>query len=55
MYVVRLKLIDSSVNFNAFTSRHPALSFYEVSQNQVIDEGLEESALFDDQFHLGSG
>jgi hypothetical protein len=47
MYVVRLKSIDSVFNFKAFTSRQLALSCFEVGQNQVIDEGLDESALFD--------
>ena len=47
MYVVRLRLIDSSFNFKAFTSRRLALSKFEAGQDQVIDERLEESALFE--------
>jgi hypothetical protein len=47
MYVVRLKSIDGIVNFKAFRSRILALSHFEAVQNQVIDEILNESALFD--------
>jgi hypothetical protein len=47
MYVVRLKSIDGISNFRAFRSRTLALSHFEASQNQVIDEILNESALFD--------
>jgi hypothetical protein len=47
MYVVRLRSIDGIFNFKAFTSRCLALSNFEAGQDQVIDEGLEESALFD--------
>ena len=47
MYVVRLKSIDSIFNFKAFTVLPLALSNFEAGQNQVIDEDLEESALFD--------
>jgi hypothetical protein len=47
MYVVRLKSIDGIVNFRAFRSRTLALSHFEAGQSQVIDEILNESALFD--------
>jgi hypothetical protein len=47
MYVVRLKSIDGILNFRAFRSRTLALSHFEAGQNQVIDEFLNESALFD--------
>jgi hypothetical protein len=47
MYVVRLKSIDGILNFRAFRSRTLALSHFEAGQNQVIDEILNESALFD--------
>jgi hypothetical protein len=47
MYVVRLKSIDGVYYFKAFTSRRLALSYFEAGQDQVIDEDLEESALFD--------
>jgi hypothetical protein len=47
MYVVRLRSIDSSFNFKAFTSRRLALSNFAAGQDQVIDEGLEEAALFE--------
>jgi hypothetical protein len=47
MYVVRLKSIDGILNFRAFKSRTLALSHFEAGQNQVIDEILNESALFD--------
>ena len=38
MYVVRLKSIDSSLKFQAFTSRLLALSSFEAGQSHVIDE-----------------
>jgi hypothetical protein len=47
MFVVRLKLIDSSLKFQAFTSRLLALSSFEAGQSQVIDGRLDESTLFD--------
>jgi hypothetical protein len=47
VYVVRLRSINSSFNFRAFTSRRLAFSNFEAGQDQVIDEGLEEAALFD--------
>jgi hypothetical protein len=47
MYVLRLRSIDGIFNFKAFTSRRLALSNFEAGQGKVIDEGLEESALFD--------
>jgi hypothetical protein len=47
MFVVRLRSIDSSFNFKAFMSRRLALSNFEAGQDQVIDERLEESALFE--------
>jgi hypothetical protein len=47
MYVVRLRSIDGIFNFKAFTSRRLALSNFEAGQDQVIDEDLKESALFD--------
>jgi hypothetical protein len=47
MYVVRLTSMDCSLNFKAFTSRRLALLNFEAGQNQVIDEGLEEAALFE--------
>ena len=47
MYVVRLKSIDGISNFRAFSSRTLALSHFESGQSQVIDEVLNESALFD--------
>jgi hypothetical protein len=47
MYVVRLKSIDGILNFRAFRSRTQALCHFEAGQSQVIDEILNESALFD--------
>jgi hypothetical protein len=47
MYVVRLKSIDGILNFRAFRSRTLALSHFETGRGQVIDEILNESALFD--------
>jgi hypothetical protein len=47
MYVVRLKSIDGILNFRAFRSRTLALSQFEAGRNLVIDETLNESALFD--------
>jgi hypothetical protein len=47
MYVVRLRSIDSSLNFKVFMSRRLALLNFEAGQDQVVDEHLEESALFD--------
>jgi hypothetical protein len=47
MYVVRLKSIDGILNFRAFRSRTLALSYFETGRGQVIDEILNESALFD--------
>jgi hypothetical protein len=47
MYVVRLKSIDGIWNFRAFRSRALALSHFEAGESQVIDETLNESALFD--------
>jgi hypothetical protein len=46
MYVVSLKSIDGIMNFRAFRSRTLALSHFETGQRQVIDEILDESALF---------
>jgi hypothetical protein len=45
--VVRLKSIDGIVNFRAFRSRTLALSHFQAGESQVIDEILNESALFD--------
>jgi hypothetical protein len=47
MYVVRLKLIDGTLEFGAFISRSLAQSSFETGRDQVIDERLDESALFD--------
>jgi hypothetical protein len=47
MYVVRLRSIDSSFNFKASPSRRLALSNFEAAQDQVIDEDMEEVALFE--------
>jgi hypothetical protein len=47
MYVVRSISIDGILNFRAFTSWKLALCHFEAGQNQVIDEILNESALFD--------
>jgi hypothetical protein len=47
MYVVRLRSTDSGFTLRAFTSRRLALSNFEAGQERVIDESLEESALFD--------
>jgi hypothetical protein len=47
MYVVRLKSIDGIANFRAFKSRTLALFHFEAGQSQVVDEILNESALFD--------
>jgi hypothetical protein len=47
MNVVRLKSIDGIANFRAFRSRTLALSHFEAGQSQVIDEILNETALFD--------
>jgi hypothetical protein len=47
MYVVRLRSVNSGFTLSAFTSKRLALSNFEAGQEQVIDEGLEESALFD--------
>jgi len=47
MYVVRLKSIDGILNFKAFRSRTVALSWFEAGQSLVIDEAVNESALFD--------
>jgi hypothetical protein len=47
MYVVRLKSMDSSLSFSAFSSRLLALSKFEAGQSQVIDARLDESTLFD--------
>jgi hypothetical protein len=46
MYVVRLKSNDSIFNLRAYTSRTLARSSFEAGRNQVIDDGLQESALF---------
>jgi hypothetical protein len=46
MYVVRLKSIDGIFNYRAFTSRALARSNFEAGQNQVLDESLNEAALF---------
>lgn len=46
MYVVRLKSNDSIFNFRAFTSRTLARSNFDAGRDQVIDDGLQESALF---------
>lgn len=46
MYVVRLRSIDSIFYISSFTSR--ALPLSSVSgENQVIDENLNEAAIFD--------
>jgi hypothetical protein len=47
MYVVRMKSIDGIVNFRAFRSPTLALSYFEAGRSRVIDEILNESALFD--------
>lgn len=47
MYVVRLKSIDGIVNFRAFRSRTPAISHFEAGESLLIDESLNEAALFD--------
>jgi hypothetical protein len=47
MYVIWLKSIDGILNFRAFRSRTLALSHFEAGESQVIDEILNESALFD--------
>jgi hypothetical protein len=47
IYVVRLKPIDGILNFQAFRSRTLALSQFETGQSLVIDETLNETALFD--------
>jgi hypothetical protein len=47
MYVVRLKSIDGTLHFEAFISRSLAQSIFEAGRNQVIDEKLDESTLFD--------
>jgi hypothetical protein len=47
MYAVRLRSIDGIFNFKEFTSQRLALSNFEAGQDEVIDEDLEESALFD--------
>jgi hypothetical protein len=47
MYVVRLKSIDGTLEFGAFISRSLAQSSFETGRDQVIDERLDESALFD--------
>jgi hypothetical protein len=47
MYVVRLRSIDDILDYKAFTSRALTLSTFEAGQNQVIDERLGESTLFD--------
>jgi hypothetical protein len=47
MYVVRLKSIDGILNLRAFRSRTRALSHFEAGQSQVIDEIVNETALFD--------
>ena len=41
-----LKSVDGIFNFKAFASRTLARSNFEVGQNRVIDEGLNEAALF---------
>jgi hypothetical protein len=46
MYVVRLKSIDSIFNFKSFASRPLAQRNFETGQDRVIDEGLDECALF---------
>jgi hypothetical protein len=47
VYVVRLRSMDRGFILRAFTSRRLALSNFEDGQEQVIDEDLEESALFE--------
>jgi hypothetical protein len=47
MYVVRLKSIDGIANLKAFRSWTLAVSRFETGQSQVIDDILNESALFD--------
>jgi|HubBroStandDraft_6_1064221.scaffolds.fasta_scaffold2387461_2 hypothetical protein len=47
MYVVRLKSIDGSLDFEAFSSRSLAQLIFEVGQNEVIVERLDELTLFD--------
>jgi hypothetical protein len=47
MYVVRLKSIDGIMNFRAFSSWASALVHFEAGQSLVIDENLDECALFD--------
>jgi hypothetical protein len=47
MYVLRLKSIDGIFNYRAFASRALARSNCGAGQNQVLDEGLNEAALFE--------
>jgi hypothetical protein len=47
MYVVRLKSIDGTLHFEAFMSRSLAQSIFETGRDQVINERLDESTLFD--------
>jgi hypothetical protein len=47
MYVVRLKSIDGTLHFSAFTSGSLAQSIFESGRDQVIHERLDESTLFD--------
>jgi hypothetical protein len=47
MYVLRLKSIDDIFNYRAFASRALAQSSFDAGQNHVLDEGLNEAALFD--------
>jgi hypothetical protein len=47
MYVVRMKSIDSIANFKSFTSRLEAQLTFDVGQERVIDEKLNEVALFE--------
>jgi hypothetical protein len=47
MYVVRLKSIDGILNHRAFASRVLARSNFEAGQDRVIDENLDEVALFE--------
>jgi hypothetical protein len=47
MYVVRLRSIDGTLHFEAFTSRVLAQSVFATGRDQVIDEKMDESTLFD--------
>jgi hypothetical protein len=46
MYVVRIKSVDSIANFKSFPLRQDAQLTFAVGQDLVIDEELNEVALF---------